>query len=493
MVNRSPDAKTVLSDLEVESKEVTGKIYYIRYFVEGKGDSITVATTRPETIFADVGIAVHPKDRRFKKRIGRNVLIPIVNRPIPVIADEDVAIDFGTGALKITPTHDPTDFDIARKHELPMDRYAIDKQTRFTELAGEHFAGLDAYEYFDNLIQMLREIGNLEKAQEHTHNVPFCTRTGCRIQPLLSKQWFMQVKQPAERLMHHLDEDQLEVHPDRYKKIFNNRLEEIKPRCISRQLWRGHRIPVWYDQDGTKYVFDEDTVLYKRSGKYQLLPLMIFNLIADSRLPNPFSLEDLLGVLLEESLTPQEGKIREVYLSLYKHKFKSIKARKAEIKELTKIFKSIDLKTTSLIVKRAGKIIDMLEKSCNIHQLGDRYKFVFFDDDGHVVELEQEEDVLDTWFSSALWPFSILGRPDETTDFKKYYPNTVLETGYDIIFFRVIRMLLMGEEQTGELPFDHVYLHGLVRDEHGKKMSKSKGNVVDPIKLVDQYGADALR
>jgi len=492
MVNWSPGAKTVLSDLEVVYKEEVGKMYYIRYFVEWKGDSITVATVRPETIFADVAIAVHPKDRRYKKWIGKNVLIPIVNRPIPVIADEHVAVDFGTWALKITPTHAEADFKIATENDLPKDRYAFDKKNTFTSWAWEELEWLHVYDHFDNLIQLLSEIGNLAKVEDHTSSIPYCDRTWERVQPLLSQQWFMNVQEAADKVKVWLDEEQVQVHPERFTKTFHSRLDEIRPWCISRQLRWWHRIPVWYDASGEMYVWDEDNVIYGKSGKYSILSLMIFNLIADSRLPNPFNIEQLIALLTSDSLITHDGNIYETYLHIYKKKFKTLKWKQEEIKVLETLFWSLNKKKTDAIVEAGNKIIDILDKSANIVASGDKYRFVYFVW-WEETELTQEEDVLDTWFSSWLWPFSILWWPDETPDLKKYYPNSVLETGYDIIFFRVIRMMLMWMEMTWQMPFDHVYLHGLIRDQYGKKMSKSKGNVIDPLHMIEKYGADVLR
>lgn len=223
-----------------------------------------------------------------------------------------------------------------------------------------------------------------------------------------------------------------------------------------------------------------------------VLSLMIFNLIADSRLANPFNIEELIELLLQDSLISQDGKIREVYIHIYQKKFKKIKSKTEEIKLISSIFKSLDKKNSDDIVTMGNKITDILERSANIISIGDKYRFVYYYK-GEIVELTQEEDVLDTWFSSALRPFSILGRPEETLDLKRYYPNAVLETGYDIIFFRVIRMMLMGVELTDQMPFEHVYLHGLIKDEKGQKMSKSKGNSIDPLILIEKYGADALR
>jgi len=238
MVNRSPGAQTVLSDLEVEYKDEQVKLYYIKYFVQGKGESLTVATVRPETMFGDVAVAVHPKDRRYKKRIGKNVLIPIVNRPIPIIADESVSVEFGTGVLKITPSHAEEDFIIAKKHELPLECYALDQQNRYTIQAGEELAGKDAYEFMDNLIQYLDEIGNLEQVVDYETKVPYCERTGVRVQPLLSKQRFFNVGEAASQVKEHLEQQAVAVYPERFIKQFHNRLDQIRPRCISRQLRR---------------------------------------------------------------------------------------------------------------------------------------------------------------------------------------------------------------------------------------------------------------
>ncbi len=496
MVNRSPEAKTVLSDLEVEYVQEEGKMYYIRYFVEGKGDSITVATVRPETIFADVAVAVHPKDRRYKKWIGKKVLIPIVNRAIPVIADERVAIDFGTGALKITPTHSQADREIAKDHNLPMDRYAFDKNNKFTHRAGDDLINLDMYEYLENMLHQLDEIGNLVETKPHVSSVPYCTRTGWKVQPMLSQQWFMDVADAAGKIKGYFEKQKVQVYPERFIGTFNQWLDDIKPRCISRQLRWGHRIPVWYEEGKKgviiRHAFDEDNVINAKSGSYSILSMMIFNLIADNRLPNPFNIEQLLEILMESSLTPQEGKIREVYTEIYKKKFKDAKAKQEEIKQIQAIFGSLEKAKSDSIVELWGKIVDLLDKSANIDIQGDKYLFEYYHKTDKIT-VKQEEDVLDTWFSSWLWPFSILWRPEETPDLKKYYPNTVMETGYDIIFFRVIRMMLMGEMLMDEMPFEHIYLHGLVKDENGKKMSKSKGNVVDPLRMIERYGADALR
>lgn len=488
MVNRSPGAETVLSDLEVNHEEIDTKMYTIRYFVQWKGDSISVSTIRPETIFADVAIAVHPKDRRYKKWIGRNVLIPIVNRPIPIIADEQVQIEFGTWALKITPTHSEEDFIIAQRHDLPLDRFAIDKANVFTELAWPGLEGKPAYEFLDNLIYHLKEIGNLEKVEDYRTKIPVCERTGVRVQPTLSKQWFMNVDPAAKRLLEAFDKEEVDVHPVRFVKTFRDRLEKIRPRCISRQLYRWHRIPIWYDADAKGYAFTDDTVIDLESGISSVLSMIVFNLIADTRLSNPFSLEDLVDILTTGSLTPQHGRVVDVYMAQYALD----KRLSKECAALAKIFDITEWSKISAIEKQWGQLVDLLDESCNIAQSGDNYVFEFRID-GKVVELTQEDDVLDTWFSSGLRPFVTMWWPDKTADLDKFYPNNVLETGYDIILQRVIKMMILGVEMTGQLPFKDVYFHGLVRDAKGAKMSKSKGNGIDPLRLIEKYGADSLR
>lgn len=492
MVNRSPGAQTVLSDIEVDNKEVQWKMYYLRYFVEGKGDSITIATTRPETIFADVAIAAHPKDRRYKKRIWKNVLIPLINRPIPVIADESIDFDFGTGAMKVTPTHDEMDFEIGERHRLPMDRFAFDTHAKFTKLAWSALEWKDIDEFFPNLIQMLDEIGNIEKIEDYTHTIPYCQRTGCKVQPMLSLQWFMDVAPAADAVREAFAQQTIKVHPERFVKIFDNWLENIRPWCVSRQLRWGHRIPVWYDAAGVSHAYDEDSALDTTTGSYHVLSMMIFNLVADSRLPNPFNVEELIEVFLQPSLTPADKTVVNAYIGIYREKYAHDKKMLKEVEEIAEIFGSLD-KDAKAVVQAWAKVLDILENSCNIRQSGDKYQFYFSENGQEKEFVRQEEDVLDTWFSSALWPFSTLWRPEKTPDMETYYPMTVLETGHDIIFFWVIRMLLMWWEQTWKWPFQNVYLHGLVKDEQGQKISKSKWNAIDPIKLIEKFGADALR
>jgi valyl-tRNA synthetase len=342
MVNRSPEAKTVLSDLEVEYKQVTTKLYYIKYFVQGKGESLTVATVRPETMFGDVAVAVHPKDRRYKKWIGKNVLIPIVNKQIPIIADETVSMEFGTGVLKITPSHAEEDFLIARKHNLPVEKYAIDKENNYTEHAGEELAGKQAYDFMDNLIQLLDEIGNLEKVVDYETTIPYCERTGCRVQPLLSQQWFFDVQEAAQQVQTHLQNNEVVIHPEKFDKQFYQWLEKIRPRCISRQLWWGHRIPVWYDEEGNQYAYDEDSAV-ESIDPQAILSKIVFNLLADSRLANPFTLEQLIDILLQNSLTPQRGRLRQVYTQMYRLKYAHDKSILAYLTQLEQIFGAVDL------------------------------------------------------------------------------------------------------------------------------------------------------
>lgn len=490
MVNRSPEAKTVLSDLEVDYKEEQVSLYYIKYFVQGKWESLTVATVRPETIFGDVAVAVNPKDRRYKKWIWKNVLIPIINKLVPIIADERVSMEFGTWVLKITPSHAEEDFLIARDHKLPLQSFAFDKTNHYTELAGDAFAWKHIYEFMDNLIQELREIGNLEHIEPYTTTLPYCERTWCRVQPLLSPQWFFDVQDAAGKVQTMIDDQTVKVHPERFGKQFTQWLEKIRPRCISRQLRRWHRIPVWYDENGEKYVFDEDSCL-QTDNPHKIISQIIFNLIADSRLTNPFTPEQLIDVLMQPSLTTHRGQLWHVYIAMYRIKYEWNKSFQKTIDLLESIFSST-WPDAAIDLGLGEQLLDLLENAPQIVSHGDMYRFNFMNGD-EVLTVTQDEDVLDTWFSSGLWPFTILWWPEKTPDLQHFYPNTVLETWYDIIFFRVIRMMLMGVSLTDQMPFKHVYLHGLVRASDGQKMSKSKWNGIDPLKMIATYGADALR
>jgi len=375
MINWSPNLQTAVSDLEVERVEVEGKLYYFKYRLADGSGYIPVATTRPETILGDTAVAVHPEDERYQQYIGKTVLVPMLDREIPVIADEYVDREFGTGALKITPAHDPNDYEIGKKHNLPMINI-MDKDATLNEAAGP-YAGLDRFEAREKLWADMEQAGLTIKTEPYRHVVPIAQRGGELIEPMISTQWFADVSEPAKAALEAVRNGTIEIVPERFVKVWYHWLENIQPWCISRQLWWGHRIPAWYCQEcGEITVAREDPTHCAH---------------------------------------------------------------------------------------------------CNSTQL------------------EQDPDVLDTWFSSGLWPFSTLGWPDETPDLERYYPTTMMETGYDILFFWVARMVMMGLSFTGQAPFRTVYLHGLVRDEHGQKMSKTKNNVIDPIEVMDEYGTDALR
>ncbi|MBN2386339.1 MAG: valine--tRNA ligase [Anaerolineales bacterium] len=376
LVNWSPGLKTAVSDLEVEYTEEPGTLYYFKYMLtDGSGAYIPVATTRPETILGDTAVAVHPEDKRYKKYVGQQAIVPILGREIPVIADDYVDREFGTGALKITPGHDPNDYEIGQRHNLQM-LSVLDREAKVTEVGGL-YAGLDRFECRKRLWADMRAAGLTIKEEAYTLNVPRSQRGGEIVEPMISEQWFVKIQPLADVAMEAVRDGRIRIIPERFEKVYFNWLENIKDWCISRQLWWGHRIPVWYCLDcGGQTCTRTDPQRCAHCG---------------------------------------------------------------------------------------GK------------------------------NIQQDPDVLDTWFSSGLWPFSTLGWPVETADLKYFYPTTVMETGYDILFFWVARMIMLGLEFTGQVPFDTVYLHGLVRDEHGRKMSKSYGNVIDPRTVMDEYGTDALR
>ncbi|XVF71432.1 hypothetical protein PTKIN_Ptkin12aG0036900 [Pterospermum kingtungense] len=387
MVNWSPKLQTAVSDLEVEYSEEPGTLYYIKYRVAGgsRSDFLTIATTRPETLFGDVAIAVNPQDERYSKYVGQMAIVPMTyGRHVPIISDKYVDKDFGTGVLKISPGHDHNDYLLARKLGLPI-LNVMNKDGTLNEVAGL-YRGLDRFEARKKLWSDLEETDLAVKKEPHTLRVPRSQRGGEVIEPLVSKQWFVTMEPLAEKALRAVERGELTIIPERFEKIYNHWLSNIKDWCISRQLWWGHRIPVWYISGKDC----EEEYIVARSS--------------------------------EEAL------------------------RKAR----------------------------------------DKY--------GRDVEIYQDSDVLDTWFSSALWPFSTLGWPDVSAeDFKRFYPTTMLETGHDILFFWVARMVMMGIEFTGAVPFSFVYLHGLIRDSQGRKMSKTLGNVIDPIDTIKEFGTDALR
>jgi len=376
LVNWCPRCESAISDLEVEHEDEQGKLYTFRYPLEG-GGHIPVATTRPETILGDTAVAVHPDDDRYREYVGRTALVPMLNRPIPVIADSYVDREFGTGALKVTPGHDPNDYEVGRRHRLPIVN-AMNEDGTMSESAGP-YAGLDRYACREKLWADMANAGLTISVEDHVHAVGHCERCHTVIEPLISTQWFVRIRPLAEPAYAAVRDGRIRIIPQRFEKIYFNWMnpDTIRDWCISRQLWWGHRIPVWYCDD--------------------------------------------CG-----------GQTCEV--------------------------------TDPRACTHCG--------SENIHQ---------------------DEDVLDTWFSSGLWPFSTLGWPEETEDFRTFYPTSVMETGYDILFFWVARMIMLGLEMTGQVPFHTVYLHGLLRDEKGRKYSKSLGNALDPLEMIDRYGTDALR
>lgn len=383
LVNWDPKLHTAISDLEVEQREQKGKMWHIRYPVEGEqAEYITVATTRPETMLGDTAVAVHPEDERYSDMIGKNVVLPITDRIIPIIADEYSDPEKGSGAVKITPAHDFNDFEVGKRHDLPMIN-VFDTLARIEKLESipEAYHGLDRFEARKQILRELEELDALVEVEDIQNTLPYGDRSGVVIEPFLTDQWYVDAETLAKPAIEAVENGTMEFVPKNWENTYFEWMRNIQPWCISRQLWWGHQIPAWYGPDGHIFVAESEDEAYKQSDAHY----------------------------------------------------------------------------------------------------------------GESVTLTRDEDVLDTWFSSALWPFSTLGWPDKTPELEKYYPGDVLLTGFDIIFFWVARMMMMGLHFMGEVPFKKVYIHALVRDSKGQKMSKSKGNIIDPLELTGKYGADALR
>jgi valyl-tRNA synthetase len=380
LVNWDTKLETAISDLEVEQREVQSKLYYIRYKIEGNDNFLTIATTRPETMFGDTAVAVHPMDERYKSIVGKNAIVPIIEKKVKNITDEYVSRDKGSGALKVTPAHDFNDFEIGKRHNLDFVNI-FEKNGRFNNKVPKNFIGVDRFEARNSIVETLKEKSLLEKIEGIKNAIPYGDRSNSIIEPLLTEQWFADAKSLSKKAIHVVKKNKTTFFPQTWSKTYFQWMNNIQPWCISRQLWWGHRIPAWYSEDNKIFVAENSLEAKKIAKKY------------------------------------------------YKKE----------------------------------------------------------------VKLKRDEDVLDTWFSSALWPFATFGWPKKTYEVKRYYPTSVLVTGFDIIFFWVARMMMMGNYLIKKVPFKKVYVHALVRDEKGQKMSKSKGNVIDPLNIINKYGADSLR
>src|SRR5262245_3525241 len=415
LVNWDPKLLTAISDLEVQQVEVKGNLWHIKYPIEGSDETIVVATTRPETMLGDTAVAVHPENERLRHLIGKHAILPLVGRRIPIVGDDYADPEKGTGAVKITPAHDFNDFEVGRRHHLPLvnvlddeGRLDLDGNSAFLEHVPPSAAldetlrlhGQDRFVARKQIVARLEELALIDKIEPHTHMVPHGDRSAAVIEPMLKDQWYLNAKALAVQAIAAVREGKTVFVPKNWEKTYFEWMENILPWNISRQLWWGHQIPAWYGPDGKVFVAEtEDEAVARALGYYQETG----------------------------ALTPEQAR-------------------------------------------------EMAE-----------------DPDKRAPFLIRDEDVLDTWFSSGLWPFTTLGWPDQTPELKRYYPTNVLVTGFDIIFFWVARMMMMGLHFMDEVPFRTVYIHALVRDEKGAKMSKSKGNVIDPLHLIDEFGADALR
>lgn len=480
IINWCPRCATALADDEVEHKEKSSNIWYIRYPLADGSGFVVVATTRPETMLGDTAVAVNPNDERYKNIIGKKVILPLVNKEIPVISDEYVDMEFGTGCLKITPGHDPNDFEIGKKYNLPIINIFNDDATLNNNVP-EKYRGVDRFEARSIIVKDLEELGLLERIEPHKHAVGHCYRCDTVIEPKVSMQWFVKMKPLAEKAIEAAEKDKIRFFPERWKKVYLNWLYNVKDWCISRQIWWGHRIPVWYSEDGNPNIFEYDD--FKDKGKYPIVFYILFDLWVSSRINEVFTPQEVVEVLKSDSIVDANKEVKrttkEVYLEIHKDK----------------ISQSDDLSVLDDTKKLRNYFEENIEKEGKgfLRKVGDRYTIAIKDKKTGSTSLKRDVDVLDTWFSSWLWPFSTLGWPNETEDLKRYYPTDLLVTGADILFFWVARMVMAGYAFLGKKPFTNIYLHGAVLDEKGVKMSKSLGNGIDPLDVVKEYGADSLR
>jgi len=588
IVNWDPKDRTAISDLEVEYKEEEGNLWYIKYPVVDEngnetGEYITVATTRPETMLGDTAVAVNPEDERYKELIGKKVKLPLapekriswdgkeeVSNLIPIVADEYVDKEFGTGAVKITPAHDPNDFEVGQRHKLPM-VIVMDEKASMNENAGE-FKGLERYEARKKIVEKLEELDLLEKVEKIKHNVGHSQRSGAVVEPYLSIQWFVNTRELAKKAIEIVEDGNLKFIPENWKKTYLNWMYEIRDWCISRQIWWGHRIPVWYcEKCNHSNVFSDEIF-------NSLVEKVIFNMYANTRIQQVFSEKEVIDYLFSPNFNQSDKTNIQFFEDVVFHsEIPELKNEKEINKFLNRTYKKVPILDEALLdnkeidekeligflphavfymyehgyigksfttndviegykkhadeikavyrivlnkLKREDVLLDKekLEKWLIDHAYGNcpKGRIFFTEKEGtfSVIEdnikgykyylelkcekcgsslLTQDEDVLDTWFSSALWPFGTLGWPEKTEDLDKFYPTSLLITGFDIIFFWVARMIMMGMKFMNEKPFFDVYIHAIVRDEKGEKMSKTKGNVIDPLDMISKYGADSLR
>ena len=582
IVNWDPKDRTAISDLEVEYEEEKGNLWYIKYPVvdengQETGEYIVVATTRPETMLGDTAVAVHPEDERYKHLIGKKVKLPLapekrttwdgkeVSNLIPIIADDYVDPEYGTGAVKITPAHDPNDFEVGQRHNLPM-VIVMDEAAVMNENAGK-YKGLDRYEARKQIVKDLENLGLLEKVEDIIHNVGHSQRSGAVVEPYLSVQWFVNTRELAKAAIKVVEDGDIKFIPENWTKTYLNWMYEIRDWCISRQIWWGHRIPVWYCQEcGEVNVFSDEI--------FESIPeKVIFNMYGDTRISQIFSFEEVRNYLYGKNFNQPDKTNLEFYEKfVFNTEIPELKTEESLKEFLEKTYKKVPVMNpeNTLDEEKIGFVphavfylyvngyigktfdendvynayqehkdeikyiynivLDGIRKE-NILEDKERLKSwlydhaygnckngrIFFTENNgkySIIEdfilenryfidlscrkcgsrnLKQEEDVLDTWFSSALWPFGTLGWPEDTPDLEKFYPTSLLVTGFDIIFFWVARMIMMGMHFMKEKPFSDVYIHALVRDEKGEKMSKTKGNVIDPLDMVEKYGADSLR